>query len=663
MTRISTGQNPLLISQLGTPNPFPVFRWQRQISQHAPPSQNLSLQERENVFEWGSHSILPYQVQDGYDRSQESGNIPVIFIENDYLKLTVYPQYGGRLASIYYKSEERELLFHNPVFQPANLAVLNAWFSGGIEWNGLIPGHTPFTCSPVFSAIVETARGPILRLYEFDRICEATWQIDLYLAPDDPKLWVHGKIINPNNHPVKCYWWTNMTTTLEDATRVFSPADYGIEHVLPDNHLEHFAFPGAHDYDGSYPANYDYAASVFYRKPAQKRPWITATHGDGKGLLQTSTAKLHSRKMFVFGNIPGGKRWMNFLSLPGQGDYIELQSGLMPTQNQEFIVEAEGVVEWTECIAPFALQDTIAREPDYHKACREVEAIIIGQIPDLELNQEDIWLREQSNTPPSEILHAGSAWGMLHEKMIGKSISPGLVFAKTPTTEVLWAELIETGTIPDMLLTDYPASWAVSERWQAVLQESAGEHGTTWLHELLLGVIALNQEQFQSAREHFDRSLQRKDSDIAYRHLALIAQHGRDYDEARRLYLKAWQHSEDSTPLAVEICQFYQKEEALQDMAAFISSLPSKVAQHERIRLAQGKIFLATGDFDKLRELLDGEFCTIRVGETLLTDLWFALHIKEAETHKGRPLSEEEQRDVLGKNPVPHKIDFRMVDV
>ena len=198
MTEIRTSQCPLLLSQLGDPNPLPVFRRQRQLTSHGTPSPNLSLEERENVFDWGSHSILPYQIQDNYDRSQQPGHMPAIFIENEFLRLTIYPQYGGRLASIYYKAEERELLFHNPVFQPANLGVLNAWFSGGIEWNGLIPGHTPFTCGPVFSAVVRTERGPILRLYEFDRIREATWQVDLFLPPDEARLWAHGKIINPN---------------------------------------------------------------------------------------------------------------------------------------------------------------------------------------------------------------------------------------------------------------------------------------------------------------------------------------------------------------------------------------------------------------------------------------------------------------------------------
>ena len=52
---------------------------------------------------------------------------------------------------------------------------------------------TPFTTASVFAGILETERGPILRLYEFDRIVEATWQVDLFLPNDDDRLFVHGR--------------------------------------------------------------------------------------------------------------------------------------------------------------------------------------------------------------------------------------------------------------------------------------------------------------------------------------------------------------------------------------------------------------------------------------------------------------------------------------
>ena len=102
-------------------------------------------------------------------------------IDNGRLRAVVAPSLGGRLLELKDLATGRDLVFRNPVFQPANLASLNAWFSGGIEWNGLIPGHTPFTCAPVFAGVRDTPQGPILRIYEFDRIVEATWQIDLFL--------------------------------------------------------------------------------------------------------------------------------------------------------------------------------------------------------------------------------------------------------------------------------------------------------------------------------------------------------------------------------------------------------------------------------------------------------------------------------------------------
>ena len=252
---------------------------------------------------------------------------------------------------------------------------------------------------------------------------------------------------------------------------------------------------------------------------------------------------------------------------------------------------------------------------------------------------------------------------MLHEKMIGKSISSGLTFDKSPTKAKLWADLIETGTISDEMLNNLPESWAVSEKWQTVLNKSVAEHGTTWLHELLLGVIALNQEQFQSAREHFKQSLRYQDNVLAHRHLALIAQHNGDYDEAKRRYLIAWDCSEELVPLAVEICRFFQTENALGDLAAFLALLPDAVAQQERIRLAQGQLCLETGAFDKLREILDGDFFTIREGETVLTDLWSALHVQEVQMHLGRSLTGEERREIMIDKPVPDKIDFRMVNL
>ena len=205
VTRIETTARRMPVSRLGGPSSLPRFRWQQPIpDSETPADRGLSAEESAHSFKWGKDSILPYRVYDDYDRAQRPDDLSFLTLDNGRLRVSVAPQYGGRLMELRDLTLGRDLVFRNPVFQPANLASLNAWFSGGIEWNGLIPGHTPFTCAPVFAGIIETARGPVLRLYEFDRVVEATWQIDLFLPQDDDRLFVHGRIVNADGPRQAC---------------------------------------------------------------------------------------------------------------------------------------------------------------------------------------------------------------------------------------------------------------------------------------------------------------------------------------------------------------------------------------------------------------------------------------------------------------------------
>ena len=72
------------------------------------------------------------------------------------------------------------MVYNNRAHQPANIGARKAWAAGGIEWNwspGSI-GHSACTEEAVWTAKLETERGPVVRVYEFDRYNGTLWQVN-----------------------------------------------------------------------------------------------------------------------------------------------------------------------------------------------------------------------------------------------------------------------------------------------------------------------------------------------------------------------------------------------------------------------------------------------------------------------------------------------------
>lgn len=656
-TRIERTTRRLPMSRLGPPSTLPRFRWQQPIADtDPPPNRGLTSEESRHGFNWGRDSILPYRVYDDYDRNPVEKDMEVILVSNGRLEASVAPQFGGRLLSLRDLRLGRDLVFANPVFQPANLASLNAWFSGGIEWNGLVPGHTPFTVAPVFGGIVETERGPILRLYEFDRIVEASWQIDLFLPAGDDRLFVHGRIANAGDTARLAYWWTNVAAPMQPGMRVLSPADYAIEHVPPGNELGRFPFPDPDRFDGSYPDRWRDATSVFFRAPEAPRRFIAALDADGIGLAQAATVELVGRKFFYFGTAPGGRQWMDYLARPGEGDYIEIQSGISPTQNQRFELPARGEVQWTEVYGALELDPSSAHDPDYRTAAAAAATAIDRRFPGAELAAIDRFLAEAATRPLTRRLSAGAPWGGRHERLTGRPVAAGLDFTVQGADDC-WDDLLRLGTFSPGSLEEVPADIAVSRQWVAALEHSAERHGQTWLHALLLSIAALDRDERETARALVERSLALRPTWLGLWQRALLAT---GPAEAEADYLRAWSMAGAPPALAAEIADFLVAQERSATLEAFVSALPASALDNERVHLARARVAAATGDLATLERLLQRRFATIREGERLLGELWRALqHGRLGET-LGREPTPAELAAHLRAHPLPPHLDFRM---
>lgn len=348
---------------------------------------------------------LPYRTQDTYDRVKVEQRHKVAILENDRLRAMFLLNIGGRLWSLFHKRTHRELLMCNPVFQPANLAIRNAWFSGGIEWNVSKFGHCPFTCSPVHAARIEGPNGePVLRIYEYERCRDVPFQIDFYLPDGSDFLFSSPRITNPHEHKIPMYWWSNIAVVESPSTRVLAPADEALGHDYDESGVR--MAKSLENNDLTYPARWPSAIDLYFVIPEGRRPWEAAIEAGGRGLVHLSSPQLFGRKMFVWGMSEGGRRWQEFLSEPGSA-YFEIQGGLTRTQSEYVRMPASTSWQWLEAFGPVEV-DPAEVFGDWGPAWRAVDAATHRALPASDFEAASESLRAIQKKSPSDVLNLGS---------------------------------------------------------------------------------------------------------------------------------------------------------------------------------------------------------------------------------------------------------------
>ncbi|MEU6372226.1 DUF5107 domain-containing protein [Streptomyces sp. NPDC046909] len=438
-------------------------------------------------------SLLPVRVRDGYERAREPREIDALVIENDRLRVTVFPGLGGRIASLFHKPSGRELLYRNPVFQPAAFALNGAWFSGGIEWNIGATGHTTLACAPLHAARVPAPDGgEMLRLWEWERLRDLPFQVDLWLPDGSDFLYVGVRIRNPQERPVPTYWWSNIAVPEEH--RVLAPADeawyFGYE-----RRLRRVPVPSYGEI-----RQLPHAADYFYDLPDARRRWIAALDEDGHGLVQTSTDVLRGRKLFVWGTGGGGRRWQEWLTEPGTGGYCEIQAGLARTQLEHVRLDAESEVAWLEAYGPLSSPAEVGAA-EVEAAEARLEAVL----PRAEVEAAYGAWKPYADTEPGEILAVGSGWGAL-EVLRADWKLPGTPFEESTLGEEQepWLQLLRAGTLPEPRRVRPPGETLVAPHWRDMLETAPATPHT----EYHLGVAQWHAGDRAQAVRSWERALE-----------------------------------------------------------------------------------------------------------------------------------------------------------
>ncbi len=471
------------------------------------------------------------------------------------MRATVALDLGGRLLSLHDRRADRPLLYVNPVVQPANLALRNAWFSGGVEWNIGTRGHSPTTMDTLHAAIVDGPDGePMLRLWEWERIRGVVFQVDLWLPESAPVLLASTRIRNVNDVPTPMYWWTNAAVAVRPDTRVLAPAVRAFRTEYP-HRLGVATIPDDGGNDVTFPARHTHAADFFFDIPSDQRPWIAAVDGDGTGIAHVSTSRLRGRKLFVWGTGSGGSRWQQWLSHGGGEVYAEIQAGLAPTQFEHVMMAAGAEWSWTEAFGAIAVEVDQSHGSSWSGAVSHVGAVIDRLVPADRLDGLHRSAGLVADRPPQTLLASGSGWGALERLRREAAGEPWFDDAGTPfpddslgPDQQPWLDLLRTGALPEHPPDHPPISYVIGTDWESRLAAAP----PSWLTDYHRAVLAHGRGDRRSAHDLYESSLQRQPNCWARRGLAEVARADGRPDDAADHAVAAARMAPSEWRLAVE---------------------------------------------------------------------------------------------------------------
>ena len=308
------------------------------------PEKNPMFLEK-RVYQGSSGVVYPYPVIESIADEPTPHEWQAIWLENEYIKVMVLPELGGRIQIAYDKIKQRHFIYYNHVIKPALVGLAGPWISGGIEFNWP-QHHRPSTYMPVDATIVENNDGSVtVWVNEIERMFHQKGMAGFTLRPGCAYLEIQGRVSNRTPLPQTFLWWANPAVEVNDAYQSVFPPD--VNAVFDHGKRAVSSFPIA---TGTY-YKMDYSAGVnisnyknikvptSYMAVNSKYNFEGGYENDTKGgMLHVASHHFSpGKKQWTWGNGDFGRAWdRNLTDEDDRGvfrPYIELMAGVY-TENQ-----------------------------------------------------------------------------------------------------------------------------------------------------------------------------------------------------------------------------------------------------------------------------------------------------------------------------------------
>lgn len=295
------------------------------------------------VYQGSSGKVYPLPVVDKILDEKTLQPYTAVWLENDYLKVMVLPELGGRIQRALDKTNGYDFVYYNEVIKPALVGLTGPWISGGIEFNWP-QHHRPTTYGPTDWRILQNEDGSAsVELSEVDQMYGTKGKMTFTLYPDKAYIEIRGQLYNRTNLPQTFLWWANPAVAVNDNTQSVFPPD--VNAVFDHGKRDVSTFPIA---TGVY-YKHDYSAGVDisrYRNIPVPTSYMCAhseynfvggyDYGVNAGILHIADHHISpGKKQWTWGNGDFGQAWDRNLT-DENGPYIELMTGMFCDNQPDF---------------------------------------------------------------------------------------------------------------------------------------------------------------------------------------------------------------------------------------------------------------------------------------------------------------------------------------
>ncbi|WP_027449043.1 DUF5107 domain-containing protein [Xylanibacter brevis] len=325
------------------------------------PDKNPMFLEK-RVYQGSSGVVYPYPVIESISNEKVDKEYKAVYLENEYIKVMVLPELGGRVQMAYDKIAQRHFVYYNHVIKPALVGLVGPWISGGIEFNWP-QHHRPTTFMPADCTIEEREDGSVcVWVSEMEKMFHQKGMAGFVLRPGCAYLEIRGVLYNRTDVPQTFLWWANPAVEVNDAYQSVFPPDINAVFDHGKRAVSSFPIATGTYYKMDYSAGVDISNYKNIYVPTSYMGVNSRYNFEGGYENDTHAGMLHvashhfspGKKQWTWGNGDFGRAWDRNLTddiaddkgedtsslspltshlKPGFRPYIELMAGVY-TENQ-----------------------------------------------------------------------------------------------------------------------------------------------------------------------------------------------------------------------------------------------------------------------------------------------------------------------------------------